>query len=207
MATYQLGKLGRRVQVPLSAQRSHMVAYRKYTRELLGRLAAESQSVAGVLRKLGLQKWSGGQHLLVSKRLREYKIDVSHFTGKGANKGLSHCGGPDKKSWSQILVKRSSSYRAKAYHLRRALIESGRDYVCGVCGQLPMWNSKPLRLQVEHSNGDFLDCRPENLEFLCPNCHSQTSGSGGEGLTEVTSEAKLCRERRRRRGGMVVTHR
>ena len=184
-----------------------MDMHRKYTPELLSRLAAGSQSVADVLRKLGFRKWSGGQHLLVSKRLREYNIDVSHFNGKGGNKGSSHCGGPEKKSWCEILVRRSSSYRASAYRLRRALIESGRAYICSECAQLPMWNGKILRLQVEHKNGDFLDCRPENLEFLCPNCHSQTFSSGGEGLTEVTSEAKLCRERRRRRGGMVVTHR
>ncbi|WP_433171085.1 HNH endonuclease [Actinoallomurus sp. CA-150999] len=35
--------------------------------------------------------------------------------------------------------------------------------------------NKPLRLQVEHINGDRLDCRAENLCFLCPNCHTQTA--------------------------------
>lgn len=29
-------------------------------------------------------------------------------------------------------------------------------------------------LQLEHKNGDRCDNRLENLELLCPNCHSQT---------------------------------
>jgi hypothetical protein len=29
-------------------------------------------------------------------------------------------------------------------------------------------------LHVDHIKGDFCDSRPENLRFLCPNCHTQT---------------------------------
>jgi len=34
--------------------------------------------------------------------------------------------------------------------------------------------TKRLVLQVDHINGLHHDYRPENLRFLCPNCHSQT---------------------------------
>ncbi|MEU1290317.1 HNH endonuclease [Kitasatospora sp. NPDC005856] len=50
----------------------------KYTRELLASLAAESTSVNEVMRKLGVPM-AGGTHSYLSKRLRHYGIDTSHF--------------------------------------------------------------------------------------------------------------------------------
>ena len=33
---------------------------------------------------------------------------------------------------------------------------------------------KSITLQLHHINGDGTDDRLENLQLLCPNCHSQT---------------------------------
>lgn len=52
-------------------------------------------------------------------------------------------------------------------------------YVCSACNSEPEWNRRPLTLQLEHKNGINNDNRLENLCFLCPNCHSQTSTWGG----------------------------
>lgn len=172
---------------------------RVYTKQLLEDAARQSISVAGVLRILGLRQ-AGGTQTLIAKRLREYGVDTSHFRGQTANSGVYHRG-PKKKSWRRVLVKRESGNRRAAYQLRRALIESGVPYQCSACNLNATWNDKPLMLQVNHKNRDWLDDRPSNLEFICPNCHSQTPGwCGGKGWAEVTSIALYGRERRKRAG-------
>jgi hypothetical protein len=77
-----------------------------------------------------------------------------------------------------LLVK--STRRTKGARLAWAILCMGLyPYVCAECGQLPEWNGKPLILQVHHINGDPTDSRPENLQFLCPNCHTQTDTFAG----------------------------
>lgn len=39
-------------------------------------------------------------------------------------------------------------------------------------------NNEPLVLQIHHKNGIFHGNTKENLNFLCPNCHSQTENYG-----------------------------
>ncbi|HEY1293663.1 MAG TPA: HNH endonuclease [Chloroflexota bacterium] len=58
--------------------------------------------------------------------------------------------------------------------VRKSLLELGRRHECETCGLGTLWRSKALVLQVDHINGLHHDYRPENLRFLCPNCHSQT---------------------------------
>ena len=44
---------------------------------------------------------------------------------------------------------------------------------CAVCG-LSTWNDQPITLELHHINNNHMDNRLENLQLLCPNCHSQT---------------------------------
>lgn len=176
----------------------------KYTKEILEPLVKESISIAEVIRKLGLKE-AGGTHTHISRKIKEFEIETSHFLGQRANCGKDHRGGPKKKTWQEVLIKRTKGKRQKSFRLRRALIESGREYKCDKCGQKPEWNGKPLMLQVDHKNRDWLDDRKENLDFTCPNCHSQTEGwCNSNGNVEIISEAAYNRERRRKKKGRVV---
>ena len=63
--------------------------------------------------------------------------------------------------------------------LRKFLIENFPDkHFCEECNQSPIWNCKPLVLQLDHKDGCSTNHKLENLRWLCPNCHSQTHNFG-----------------------------
>ena len=55
----------------------------------------------------------------------------------------------------------------------RRLLANHFGYSCSCCG-IAKWNEKEIVLEVNHKDGDATNNVMSNLEFLCPNCHSQT---------------------------------
>ena len=148
------------------------MARHRYTKELLAPVVARALSVAEVLRLLEIRQ-AGGNHTHISRRIRELGLDTSHFLGARRNRGPNHL--PAKKSAAQLLVEKPPlAPRTKVVKLRRALIEIGVQVRCEGCGLPDEWQGKRLVLEIDHVNGRHNDNRPENLRFLCPNCHSQT---------------------------------
>lgn len=164
----------------------------KYTKEILEEATKNSKSIMGVLRYLGLSEASGSMHAHISSRIKEFKIDTTHFTGLKTNCGPGHKGGPRKLQANQILVRRDRGRRQDTHRLKRALLEIGRKYKCAKCGLGPKWENETLTLQIEHKNGNNLDDRKENLEFLCPNCHSQTPHYGIIKNKRPENKCKRC---------------
>ena len=149
----------------------------KYTREQLAPIVQDSLSVSEVCRKLGIRS-TGSMNSHIAARIDRLGLDRSHFLGTVRNQGKDHRGGPAKKRPEEILVLRTTGSKETSHRLRRALIESGRVEICEECGIGTTWNGKPLVLPVDHKNGNPFDNRPENVRFLCPNCHSQTETFG-----------------------------
>ena len=59
-------------------------------------------------------------------------------------------------------------------YVRRYMLEKN-NYSCEICG----WNkinpfSGNSPLEVHHKDGNFMNNKEENLQVLCPNCHSLT---------------------------------
>ena len=168
----------------------------KYTKELLQPIVKKNISLAGVLKDLGL-KLTGSNYSHIKSRIEKAQLDISHFLGKASNCGNKHKGGPVKKTWEQVLVLKKEGHREKAVRLRRALVEYGKTYECEKCG-LNEWLGEEIKLQIDHINGEWLDNRPENLRFMCPNCHSQTNNhSGSKGLTDLFTNKRMYQEYRK----------
>jgi transposase len=87
---------------------------------------------------------------------------------------------PNATPISDLLV--AGTYRGR-YNLKLRLLKEGlKTGECERCG-IGSWRSRELTLALHHINGDRLDNRLENLELLCPNCHSQTDTFAGRKRT------------------------
>lgn len=161
----------------------------KYTKEWLEQLCNESYSLAEVLRKAN-RKPTGGNYEILKMKIRDYNIDISHFTGKLWNKGK--CKEDDDRIVSNeqyqiddIFTKNSKVTRKviRGYILRNHLIE----YQCAFCGNEGEWMGKPIALELDHIDGDNTNNELDNLRFLCPNCHATTSTYRGKNKKCITN--------------------
>lgn len=134
-----------------------------------------------VLQKLGLQQ-AGGNYETIKWWINEYKIDTSHFVRTNPMKGKTYESSL-KRDLETILVSNSkySSNRLKKRLIKDKVLEEK----CASCNGVS-WGSRTTKnmivkmpLELEHKNGNKFDNRLENLELLCPNCHSFTLTYGG----------------------------
>jgi hypothetical protein len=164
----------------------------RYTASLLTPIVAKAKSFHDVLRALGLSPYCGGNNTRIKKLISTYGINTSHFCGLRTNFGPNHKGGTKKLHWEKVLIfDRRGARKENVPRLRRAMIESGIPEVCSECGQLPKWNNKPLRLQIDHRDGNNIDNRPHNVRFLCPNCHTQTLNYGAKNIRHSSCKPVL----------------
>lgn len=150
------------------------MALRKYTKEWLEELCAESYSYAEVLRKAGRAQAGGSQETL-KKKIAEYEIDITHFTGQRWQYSPEF---QEKYTPENLFIygTTASNQTLKKYLLQYELLE----YKCSECGCDGNWRGHVLALQLHHKDGDHHNNKLTNLTFLCPNCHAITDSYGGK---------------------------
>lgn len=134
------------------------------------KLIANSQTISEVFKQFNLTN-KGGNYRTLRLRLEEENVNITHFRKSipSVIKGIIPL--------EDILVENSPYNRSS---LRKRLIKLKIiPYVCQSCNLGSKWNESDLSLQLDHKNGISNDHRLDNLQFLCPNCHSQTSSFAG----------------------------
>ena len=147
----------------------------KYTKELLEENIKDCYSFAELARRLGL-KPEGSNPKTLKKKLNEFNVDYSHFTGQGWNTELKFK--PKNAKKLEDIITKDSNYQS--YKLLHRLISEGvKEWKCECCG-LTEWNGQPIPLELHHIDGDRSNNTKENLQILCANCHSQTENFRGK---------------------------
>jgi hypothetical protein len=78
-------------------------------------------------------------------------------------------------------------------HLSKRLVkECYLEYKCNTCG-INDYNHKPITLELNHIDGNNRNHAIDNLELLCPNCHSQTPTYRSKKL-KLNKEYGSCRQ-------------
>lgn len=89
-----------------------------------------------------------------------------------------------KASWANNpnYLNRKSKHKKKIEDLtspiqikKRLFEDNIKKRCCEDCSQGEIHNGKPLGLQLHHLDGNNKNNKIENLQILCPNCHTQTS--------------------------------
>jgi len=116
----------------------------------------------------------------LKKAYNEGRIDAREIyknKSEDAKKRQAWSNGKCLKNIKDVFCKNSNTGRAllKRYILKNKLMETK----CAICG-IDIWNGKEISLQLHHIDGDKTNNLIENLQLLCPNCHSQTDNFCGK---------------------------
>jgi 5-methylcytosine-specific restriction endonuclease McrA len=178
-----------------------------HTRKRVERLLNEGRPNAEVAAILGISTATVSYHARklgvppdrrFSKRVDWDAVQAAHDHGMSV-RDCARKFGFHKGSWHKAVQRGAIRPRSHVIPIEELLVcgrRTGRDHLkarlvkaglkqnrCELCG-IDSWLGKPLNAQLHHQNGDGSDNRIENIQMLCPNCHSQTDTYGGHRRAE-----------------------
>lgn len=116
----------------------------RWTREVLQTAVLASTNMYEVLRRLGLET-VGGHHTHISRRIKAYGIDISHFQVPTQRGKTRHPRTPEG-----LLIEQTATHarRVQSDRLRWAMTASGVPERCAHCGTEAVWRGHPLPLRL-----------------------------------------------------------
>lgn len=134
--------------------------WRNYSKEEIEQFVKDSYSYRELAKKFGYAQDGGGTMSSLKKMVEELDLDVSHFKGQGWN----------RENYSYETFQNDTP-KKRGSALQPLIALRGRK--CENCGAIT-WLGKPINLEVHHIDGVRTNNSLENLQLLCPNCHSYT---------------------------------
>jgi DNA-binding transcriptional ArsR family regulator len=179
------------------------------TREQVASLLASGHARGEIARLLGVSKATVSYHArrlgetIDERCARRYDwatVQAHYDAGNGVRACISRFGfssaswfqavkrgeiapRPSRMAITDLLV--ANTYRGREYLKLRLIREGFKQARCERCG-IDSWRDQALSLALHHINGARDDNRLENLELLCPNCHSQTANFAGRNRRRPT---------------------
>lgn len=158
-----------------------------YSKEEMQILLDTSSSYSQVLEKIGLNP-RGGNPETLKKFIKEFDLKEEKLN---QNRSLVFSNnGKRLVEKTQMPLKDilQKGVKIRGYKLLKRLEKEGiKKHRCEICG-ITEWQGKPISLQLHHKDGDNTNQELENLQILCPNCHSQTDNYAGKSSKKSTKE-------------------
>lgn len=154
----------------------------KYTEQDVINNIKNADSYRSLLNLLGV-KAKGDNYNRLKIIISKLNLDCTHFTGQGwrKNKTFIH----ERTKPEEILVKNSiytSGLHRSSNRIKTLLFTSNlKEKKCECCN-LNIWLGNIIPLELHHIDGDNKNNCIENLQILCPNCHSLTNNFRGKKL-------------------------
>ena len=146
----------------------------KYSIEILKKAVRDNYTLSNVMRSLNLVP-RGSNFSRFKKMLIDLNIDTSHFKQPG-RQGSIHTIDTFKQEVLKLNGKEWNSYSIKHKLFEFNLLKEE----CSICRIGNIWNNQPLKLQLDHIDGNCKNNNILNLRILCPNCYSQTETYSGK---------------------------
>lgn len=129
---------------------------------------------------------AANNHLTMSEAARSLNLHFSTFIRKAKSLNVYKPNSGKKGRVTEEVKEKilSGNHTMKSLDLKKKLIKLRlKENVCEHCGIFE-WNGKTITLELDHIDGNNQNNLLNNLQILCPNCHSQTPtwrGRGGTG--------------------------
>lgn len=137
----------------------------RYTNDDLKKAVSMSKNWREVCEFVGANPISGSQYNF-RNRCRKIGIDFSHFKGKSFER-MTQVG------YKNAIEYINSGSIVKSHNLKLKLIKDGiLSEVCNICS-ISEWCGKPVVWELDHIDRDHFNNQINNLQILCPNCHSR----------------------------------